>query len=150
MSWLLHGFFSLNGAQCCGDCQLPPDGSTLGVHCSSPNTAARTGTQSGLGPRWQINASTGAFPFPAANPPFAPNIARRLQARIVDVDPAQNPGALYYVEKICVSDSDAAAGNQVNNCSWRPVSFTVSSNEPVIALSGFTHALRPAIDAWRD
>ena len=67
MSWLKHGFFALSNVLCCPNCQ-GTDGSTLGVGCSDPYTSDRNGQQSGLGPRYQVNAFTGAFTYPPPHP----------------------------------------------------------------------------------
>src|SRR5262249_36052413 len=61
MGWLFHEFFALQSSECCTDCTAGT-GSTLGRHCSSPNSASAAGYQNNLGPRWEVNALTGTFP----------------------------------------------------------------------------------------
>src|ERR1051326_6481403 len=69
-SWAKHGFGSDNGAFC-GPCTTPPGGfSQLGVGCSDAYDASTNGHQSFLGPRSQVNATTGVFPYPFSAPAY--------------------------------------------------------------------------------
>lgn len=61
-SWLKHGFAALTGSTC-GTC-MGPGGAQLSPGCSDPYSAGLNGSQSNLGPRSQINAATGVFPYP--------------------------------------------------------------------------------------
>jgi hypothetical protein len=108
MSWLKHGFFALSENLCCPNCSST-DGSHLGVGCSDPYTSSRNGSQSGLGPRWQVNANTGAFTYPPANPSWSGTMARRLQFQLSDVE--STAGVRYFGEARYVTPDDAAAGN---------------------------------------
>ena len=56
-SWLKHGFFALS-QDFCGSC-IGGDGDHLGVNCSDPYSSALNGDQTRLGPRSDVNASTG-------------------------------------------------------------------------------------------
>ncbi|MEO0662265.1 MAG: hypothetical protein AAFZ87_12060, partial [Planctomycetota bacterium] len=67
MSWLKHGFTALQQGLCCS-CISSGTGSRLGVGCSDPYSSGLNGSQGGLGPRWQVNAFTGAFSYPYAQP----------------------------------------------------------------------------------
>src|SRR5688572_4854290 len=67
MSWCYHTFFPLNNATCCTNC-VPTGGASLGVRCSDPETASRLGQMQGMGPRRQVNAATGFYNYPPANP----------------------------------------------------------------------------------
>ncbi|MBI3845982.1 MAG: HYR domain-containing protein [Planctomycetes bacterium] len=151
MSWLKHGFFALSGGLCFGDCQST-DGTHLGVHCSDPYDSGLNGDQSNLGPRWQVNASTGGYPYPPANPATPATIGRRLQVHNTDLDPGQNAGALYFVEGQYVTPDDAAANNKNNNASYRriTVSGTPGSGTYNIALTATTQRQKPGIQAWKD
>ncbi|MBI5866459.1 MAG: hypothetical protein HZB38_18465 [Planctomycetes bacterium] len=132
---------------CCTDC-APRDGSQLGSHCSDSNTGAIVGTQSGLGPKWQVNPVTGVFSYPPANPAYSGTVARRLQARIPELQPS-GANDQYFVEGIVISADDAVAGNGANNASYRPVSLAGSGQNWNLALSGSTVRGRPAIYAWQ-
>ena len=62
MSWLKHSFCAVNEFSC-GACQTTPC-STLGVGCADTYGTFLNGEQSGLGPRTDVNASTGFFNYP--------------------------------------------------------------------------------------
>lgn len=148
-SWLKHGFFALSNNLCNTDCH-PTDGNHLGVHCSDPYSAALNGTQNNLGPKWQVDASTGSFPYPPANPSYTGILARRLQVRNSDLDPAQNGGGQYYVEGQYVTADDAAWGNQNNNASYRVITVETDGVSWFIDLAGTTQRMQPGIRAWND
>ena len=79
-SWLKHGFTALQGNACGFGCAAYPNGTYLGVGCSDPYSASLNGSQPNAGPKWEVNAATGVFPFP----PFGKNtltgaIDKRLQ-----------------------------------------------------------------------
>ncbi|MGA0285488.1 MAG: dockerin type I domain-containing protein [Phycisphaerales bacterium] len=149
MSWLKHGFFALSG-NLCGSCQST-NGSTLGIGCSDPYSSGLNGSQSGLGPKSQVNAATGHFPYPFNAPPAQATIGRRMQVKVVDLDPALNPGALYFGEGHYVTPDDAAAGNDDNNASYRRMTVgSFSSGSWTISFTGPTQQQTPAIHAWQD
>lgn len=149
-SWLKHGFYALQ-LNVCAPCTPYPTGAALGVGCSDPYVASLNGAQGSLGPRSEVNAATGYFPFPfLLSPPIAPVTGRRLQALDSDLDPAQNPGARYFVEAQYVAADDALAGNKNNNASWREVTvFPFGGGGFGINLSGSTVRQQPAIRAWQ-
>jgi hypothetical protein len=145
MSWLKHGFLSLNQNGVCGTCTQPPmGGSQLGVGCSDPYSASLNGSQSGLGPRSEVNAFTGYFVYPHLVPTGTPVLAGRIQVRESEVinDPASFG---YFVEGQYVSPDDAVAGNGMNNASHRQV--TVSGTN--LNTTGATFEGMPAIYAWQ-
>jgi len=150
--WLKHGFFALSGTLC-GSCPNPTDGSTLGVGCSDPYGAGLNGSQGGLGPRSQVNASTGFFPYPFSAPGWSGTIARRLQVHVNDLDHTLNPPATtkWFVSGHYVTQDDAAAGNQDNNVSYRRVNVGASGNRSLSFVGGFpTQQQQPPIQAWQD
>ncbi len=144
MSHVVHGFFSLE-SNLCGSCS-PVGFGDMGPGCSDTNSAGLAGSQAQLGPRWQVNAYTGVFPFPFSGAtPIAPTIGRRLQAPVSDVDPAQNAGATYWVEVETLSPGDAASGNGMNNASSRMVQFSPTLQAQLV---GGTNRESSAIEAW--
>lgn len=152
LSWLKHSFSAGTGGQC-GTCQDPMNGTLLGIGCSDAYSAPLNGLQTGLGPRFEVNASTGVFPFPFTNPAIATTLDRRIQVQDADIDPAVNGGALYFGEGQYIAADDAAAGNGFNNASYRRI--TVSEQPPgsklfQIALADTTQVGQPAIRAWQD
>lgn len=147
MSWCFNTFFALAQGYC-PTC-VPTDGTTLGVRCASSENASIMGTITALTPRWQTNATTGAFLFPGANPPAGTTIARRLQVAISDLDPAQSGGGRYFVEHIVVSSHDAGALNNQNNASYREALISGSGTTWNMSITGTTQVEVPAIMAWR-
>lgn len=149
MSWLKHGFCALSQTLC-GPCQAT-NCDTLGIGCSDPYSSGLNGSQSGLGPKSQVNATTGGFTYPFQAPAAQATIGRRLQVPITDLDPAQNAGALYFGEGHYVTPDDAAAGNDDNNASYRRMTVgSFSSGAWSLAFTGPTVQQKPAIYAWQD
>src|ERR1051326_717165 len=69
-SWAKHGFGSGNGSFC-GVCIQPPGGFyQLGINCSDAYDAGTNGMQIMVGPRSQVNPTTGVFPYPFTAPPY--------------------------------------------------------------------------------
>lgn len=147
-SWLKHGFFALSDSLCC-PCEQPTDGTHLGVGCADPYTAARNGTQSPLGPKWQVNASTGFFNYPPANPAWSGSTARRLQVRITDLEPSSS-SVRYFGSAMYITPDDAAAGNKNNNESYRQVTVSGSGSAWTFGFTGQTVRMQPGILAWQN
>jgi len=148
MSWLKHGFCALSQTLC-GPCQST-NCDTLGIGCSDPYSTSLNGSQSNLGPRSQVNASTGFFPYPFSAPPAQATIGRRLQIHNDDVNPALNPDALYFAEGHYIAADDHAAGNGANNAAYRRATIgSFSSGGWNIGLTGPTVQQLPAIYAWQ-
>lgn len=157
LSWLKHGFFALSGSLCT-PCNDPTNGSQLGVGCSDPYSSGLNGEQSNLGPRYQVNPSTGFFPYPFSAPNAPATIGRRLQVADQYLIPSQNVGALYFVEGHYITPSDSVVGgdginNAHNNASYRRV--TVSETQPLVfnvqtSNQAPTQREKPALVAWRD
>ena len=151
MSWLKHGFCALQQTLC-GTCSPAGSGcvAALGIGCSDPYTSSLNGTQSNLGPRSQVNASTGGFTYPFSAPAAAPTIGRRLQVDGNDLNPALNAGATYFAECMYVHPQDAAAGNNSNNASYRKVTVgALSGGAYQLSLTGATVQQKCAIYAWQ-
>ncbi len=148
-SWLKHGFTALQETYCSTTCMDSGTGSRLGVRCSDPYSSGLNGTQSRLGPKFEVDAFTGEFPYPATGGSLTGDaIYKRLQVHNVDLDPALNAGASYFVEAQYVTGDDAKAGNGANNASYRPL--TVSGTTTFdITLTGATVQTKPAIEAWK-
>jgi hypothetical protein len=148
-SWLKHGYTALQETYCSTACMAAPTGAHLGVHCSDPYSSTLNGSQARMGPKFEVNPYTGDFPYPPTDGTLlGDSIYKRLQVHNVDLDPAQNVGASYFVEAQYVTADDALAGNAANNVSHR--SLTVSGTTSFdITLSGSTVQTKPAIEAWK-
>ena len=145
-SWAKHGFGSENGAFC-STCTYPPGGfSQLGIGCSDAYDAGTNGIQGLLGPRSQVNATTGEFPYPFSGPGFSGPIDRRLQVLSDDIEPGLNAGALYFVEGHYITADDARTDNGRNNATYRQIAIPDATQTPVFV--GPAHIREPAIDAW--
>lgn len=155
MSWVKHGFVATDGTICSrvNVCAFDPAGEHLGVDCSDVYSSSLNGFQGNLGPRYQVNATTGTFPFPWSAPDVARDIDRRIQVRDEDLDPDLNAGALYFIEGHYVTADDAAAGNQDNNASYRRITIAEPLENlfmPAIVFGESTARTKPAILAWQD
>ncbi len=150
-AWLKHGFTALQQNECC-TCTPHGNGTRLGIGCSDPYDASLNGSQSGMGPKFEVNAFTGAYNYPYTGQGQTGNsLYKRLQARIADIDPAQNPGALYFAEGQYVTADDALAGNGMNNASYRRLNqFSFSSGQWRVTFTGDTFREQAAIRAWQD
>ena len=151
-SWLKHGFcaLDLDFDECTG-CSQSLGCSFLGIGCEDPYTASRNASQGPAGPKYQVNATTGFFPYPPADPSFSGNMARRLQVPLSDVQSSQNPGAEYIIEVQYVHPQDAPAANwsaSLNNVSYRIMTLN-SSGAMTSSYSGNTVKGRAAIFRWR-
>ena len=154
-SWVKHGFAALQRDLCC-DCIPSSSIAALGVGCSDPYAASLNGTQSGLGPRGEIDAFSGTFSWPpgAATgvPPATGLLARRLQVPTEAMDPSLHPNAVYVAEAIYAAPDDAADGHGFDNASYRTYERTGAQAQGafVIQPTGVTERGRPAVAAWAD
>jgi len=124
MGWVKHEFFALGTNLCC-TCTGQITGE-LAAGCSDVFTSALAATQNLLGPRSQVNPTTGDFMYPFTAPPIASTLDRRMRVDDADINPAENPGAVWLAEMHYIAPDDAAAGNDLNNAGWRDVSFVPS------------------------
>jgi hypothetical protein len=154
-SWLKHSFQSLNSPGCGLNCQQPPlGGAQLGVGCSDVYGSGYNGGQGGLGPRSEVNPTTGVYPYPFGGASETNLLDKRLQVRVTDIDPDAHPDALFYAEAQYVTADDAQwsnggpATNGLNNASYQRLSIPDVNATPT--LTGFINRRDPAIKAWKD
>jgi len=151
MSWLKHTFSTINNG-ICGTCS-GATGQQLAVGCSDPYWSSLNGDQSDLGPRSEVNAFTGAYPYPYVNSwQQTGNAAfKRFSMYNRDLDPAQNAGARYFGEGHYISNNEAMLGNGINNASYREMLVgALNANGYDIQFTSTTQRQKPAIIAWRD
>ena len=144
-SWLKHGFCALQG-NLCSSCT--PGGSCPALYpgCSDPYSGGLNGTQSGLGPKSEVNAASGVFTYPyVLQGTGDATLKKRLQVADADMG---NAGATYFVASMYVQQEDAANHNNTNNESYRRVS--VDPTTKAISLAASTQRMKPAIMAWKD
>ncbi|MBY0307752.1 MAG: hypothetical protein K2Q09_03335 [Phycisphaerales bacterium] len=153
ISWLKHGFLSTNSSDFpeMGACAIPPaGGAQLGVNCSDTYGSSLNGGRSYLGPRYDVNPTTGVFTYPW-NPLVGTYsntdpIARRLVVLDADVAPASNAGAEYYGDTVYVTQDDAQWNNGRDNYSARKIVSASIQNSPTY--SGATVRRTSALELW--
>ncbi len=154
-SWLKHGFFAtsgtLNEGLCEPGCVPVPNGEHLGVNCADTYSSFLNGNQPELGPKFEVNATTGSHPHPVTGWNQVGNdVYKRLQVHDADINPSLNSGASYFVEAQYVTEDDAEAGNDDNNASYRPVAVSsLGGGFYDIDVTGTTVQALPAIWAWK-
>jgi hypothetical protein len=149
-SWLKHAFCALQlDLAGCGSCSNPPGClDHLVPGCSDPYSAQRNGTQSGLGPKWQVNANTGVFPVPwHQGEGTSGSYRRRLRVQNTDLSQSSNPQVKWFIEGQYVTRDDATWGNQNNNASYRQVNINASSF--AMSVTGSTFQQHAGINAWK-
>lgn len=158
MSWVKHGWGASAFSACC-TCINPNNFEALGIGCSDPYDGGTNGIQegffsggvrvSGLGPRSEINPHTAVFPWPYGSYGMAGNaIYKRLQININDLDPALNAGATYFGEGQYIAPADAAAGNDLNNVSYRQFLVGALTDAYTLSFTSTTQRQKSAIQAW--
>lgn len=158
MAWLKHGFCALQQGVCstaqnpctpfCGGCC-----NHLGLFCSDPYVHSLNADQTNLGPRSDINAATGQFPYPytIGFGQTGNDIYKRLQVRNADLEPDLNPNSLYVMEGMYVARDDTIAVNNTNNASYRRVALSEPTpNFYVFSNAGTTQRMKAAVIGWDD
>ncbi len=154
VSWVKHGFCALQQTAC-GPCTPTGSGcrSTLGVGCSDPYSSSLNSSQSGLGPRSDINPSQVGWPWPfTTDGQTGPTTYKRMIIERDEIDPAIHPGAQFFGEGQYIAKDDKNAGNSHNNASYRRVGVNSSVGSGGWYLNWLASTTRedPAIFAWRD
>jgi hypothetical protein len=149
-AWIKHTFHAASDDYCSSGC-IPTEGDTLGVNCSDLYSAVRNGLQGGLGPKAEIDPSTGAHSHPYTGQGTTGDVLyKRLQVADTDLDPDLHPGALWFVEGQLVAQDETTAGHSKDNASYRPAQVVKSGAELDLALIADTVRGAPAIAAWKE
>lgn len=148
LSWLKHSFCAISEPGCDtwdGDGCQSTGCDTLGVGCADTYWADLNAD--GDAPRSEINAYTGIYNYPFLLSPSGPNSIRgKIQLSPVDIDPAANQGARYFIEGQYVEPNEHQFGVHMNNASYKEVSFnSISSSSGV----GVTQHMVPGVYAWK-
>lgn len=149
-SWLKHGFCALqNGG--CGQCQPAGGGCPprLGPGCADPYSSGLNGTQGRLGPKHEVNPTTGVFPGTHARPSGSNSNRGRLLVPTADAIPSSS-GASYWVEGqyIHVEDSHTSADSSLNNATHAATTMSTNSNRS-LSFPSTTYQMEPAILSWQ-
>lgn len=150
MSWLKHGFCAADAPSCGSPYESNGSCDWLGTHATDTYGAGLNGSQPSLGPRSEVNAWTGVYPYPygLAWNASGDAVYKRTQVKVTDVNPAINGGSLYFGEGHYVC-TDEQPVNRYNNVSWRRVTVGSSSGGGWnMNFSGSTVTQQPAIYAW--
>ncbi len=183
MSWLKHGFCAADAPNCVNLARpgtvnptYQPHSSCdwLGLYATDTYSAGLNGSQTTAGPRSEVNASTGVFPYPyvLAWNQTGTCIYKRLQIANSDLDPAQNPAARYFCEVQYITTDErtttgpngefiaSRADIRGNNASYREVLVGSPNSQTAtgcpapsvgfnLSFTGNTVPLKPAIEAWK-
>ncbi len=151
MGWPKHAAAVVAQPPFCGVCDFQFQVQFfLAPGCMDPYDAATNATQTRLSPRSDVNPVTGdfTFPFDQSQPPSG--LDRRLLVANSEIDPGNHPDARFFFETQMVSKDDAAAGNDLNNASYREVSPGAFVNGGFeLTPVGSVDSGDPAIRAWR-
>ncbi len=146
VSFVKHSWAALQMNACGFGCGSGGHWQALGPGCSDPYSAGLNGTQTDLGPRFEINAFTGEYPWP---PSFINNTGNAIYKRLqVPADELVTATGQFFSEGIYTARDDALAGNQFNNASYRRM--TVNQGNFSMFGNGATVRETPAIFAWKD
>jgi hypothetical protein len=155
-SFLKHAFTALQGNTCSFGCTAGCSGTHLCGGCSDPYSASLNAGPS-LGARAWVQPFTGAFPSTAnSHTGHTHNgISHRIIVNDSDLVPADNPGALYFVEGHYVTPHEynhvasRTARAMMNNVSYRRVVPSGAAGGTwTFGNSGSTVREQPALNAW--
>jgi|GEM_PF-584713 len=155
-SWLKHGFCALQQGGC-GSCQPAGGGCPplLGPGCSDPYTAGLNGTQFRLGPKHEVNPTTGIFNGSHSTPSGTNTNRGRLLVPQALAIPS-GPGTEYWVEGqyIHAEDSHSTSDHSLNNASHAEVTMFNNSSRslstpPTSLTAPGNFPQEPAIMAWQ-
>ncbi|HCT46660.1 MAG: hypothetical protein CMJ35_04645 [Phycisphaerae bacterium] len=139
-----HTFFPLQSNACNIGCN-PGSPGMLGDGCSNTIGAGLAGSQGGLGPRSEISAYSGDFPYPFTTINQSGNaIYKRVKVNTTDIS---DLSAMYFVETQYISNEEQTDAARNNNASTRRLAFSPGANSPI--LSGDTFVGQAAIYAWQ-
>jgi len=149
-SWLKHGFCALQNSGC-GSCQPAGGGcvSALGPGCADPYSSGLNGSQSRLGPKHEVNPTTGVFNWPHSFPSGSNANRGRLLVDAADAIPTSS-GATYWVEGqyIHPEDSHTSANHSLNNATHASTTMSANSSRS-LSFPSQTFSQQPAIFSWQ-
>jgi len=146
IGFVVHATIPLQSDGCGLGCSPVPGFEMLGAGCSTDSSATANGAQELMGPRREINAQSGDFPYPFTSIGQTGDANyKRLQVPASEIS---DPDALYFVETQVISSFETTPESRDNNTSYRQVLFSPGSLSPT--LTGPTYTEQPALNAWRD
>lgn len=147
-AWLKHGFFALSGDFCSDEC-VPTDGNHLGVNCSDPYSAPLNGAQEGMGPKFEVNPSTGQFPYPYTAQGWSGDVLyKRLQVHNDDLTPSLNPGAIYFFEAQYVARDEVEVGSHADSISLKRATVSGEPGSFIVGVTGPINIGKGGVFGW--
>ena len=120
-SWVFHEFCALDSMSCGTDC-VATGCDSVGVRCTSTHSASILASPGMLSARHEIDPWLRAWRPEGAHLTLPPHdhspVQHRLQVHDADLDPAQNDGAMYFVQAFYLSPEDVTIAN---NAAYKPV-----------------------------
>ncbi len=141
-SWVKHGFLAVNDQSPCTPSCIDPGnaGNNLRPGCADPYSSSLNGNRTFLGPASEVNAFTGAFPYPPILQTGVGNIQNRVQVAHLDLDRTLNSGARFFGEGHYVTADDAQAGNGEDNAAYKELNVHITGED----MTGFgTNCITP-------
>ena len=154
MSWLKHGFCSLQQTGC-GNCAQPTGAclSILRPGCADPYDVSLNANANRLGPRSEVNPSTGVFTWPHSVGSGVSVLRSRLQVADADILPVNNPGARWFIEGQYVHPQDAQADLDNNNTTYREINvpgINFNGGAQLLSFLSGSFGMKAAIEGWAD
>ena len=145
IGFVRHTTIPLSGNACGLGCD-PAGSGALGAGCSDTSSSSVNGAQGLMGPRREVNAQSGEYPYPFTSINLTGDaVYKRTQVLSSDIS---DPDALYFVETQVISPAESTAQSRNNNVSYRQVTFQPGTLNATLV--GPTYDQQPAINAWRD
>ena len=144
LTQLKHSFAALQNSAC-DPCSGGFTFDALLPGCSDPYTAGLNADQRDLGPRAEVNAYTGEFPYPFTGINQTGNaVFKRIQVPQSEIEDST---ANFYAEGSYTLQDDFEAGTQMNNASYS--AFSINQSTFSASTPGQTFRETPAIYAWQ-
>jgi hypothetical protein len=152
LSWVKHGFCALQLTGC-AECDTQAGcPNYLLPGCRDPYSANLNGNQIRLGPRSEVNASTGKFPYPfkLGWQQTGDAIFKRIQVHDDDLNPELNEGARYYIEGQIIHPQEGTGDVRHNNATYEEVFPEPDGDTFELGNGVDTVQFLPAIYAWQE
>ena len=150
-SHVKHGFCALDSSQCTTSCS-GTGCSTLGIGCTDTYGAGLNASQSGLGPRYEMNAWNCEWDYETSHMSSGSHghdgIEHRIQVHDSDLDPVQHPNSQWVSESFYLAPEDV---NPINSAAWKfvtPVGAPGGTWTFEMTGSGEMPEIGVPIDAW--
>jgi hypothetical protein len=159
MSWLKHAWCAADFFACAGGGSPNGTCSYMTIGIADIYNANLNADQTDLGPRSEVNAATGEYPYPYVLHwnQTGDDVFKRLQVRVDDliVGTGQDNSDIRYLAEVYYVTTDESTfdtDTQYNNASWRRVVRVNNPTDGGYNLNYFfpseTHIEQTALEAW--